>query len=37
MPGCTFGFLTLEEMWSKMLNELTTTLHRQLSRRGPAQ
>ncbi len=22
---CTFGFLTLEEMWAKMLSELTTT------------
>jgi len=25
LPGCTFGFLTLEEMWSTMLDELTTT------------
>lgn len=25
LPGCTFGFLTLEEMWSTMLAELTTT------------
>lgn len=25
LPGCTFGFLTLEEMWSEMLRELTTT------------
>jgi hypothetical protein len=25
LPGCTFGFLTLEEMWGTMLTELTTT------------
>jgi hypothetical protein len=25
LPGCTFGFLTLEEMWGTMLSELTTT------------
>ena len=25
LPGCTVGFLTLEEMWSGMLEELTTT------------
>lgn len=25
LPGCSVGFLTLEEMWAKMLDELTTT------------
>jgi hypothetical protein len=25
LPGCTVGFLTLEEMWSRLLAELTTT------------
>jgi hypothetical protein len=25
LPGCSFGFLTLEEMWAEMLAELTTT------------
>lgn len=25
LPGCTVGFLTLEEMWATMLDELTTT------------
>ncbi len=25
LGGCSFGFLTLEEMWATMLKELTTT------------
>ncbi len=25
LPGCSFGFLPLEEMWATMLEELTTT------------
>ena len=25
LPGCSVGFLTLEEMWATMLDELTTT------------
>ncbi len=25
LPGCSFGFLPLEEMWATMLQELTTT------------
>jgi hypothetical protein len=25
LPGCSIGFLTLEEMWAQMLAELTTT------------
>lgn len=25
LPGCSFGFLPLEEMWATMLKELTTT------------
>jgi hypothetical protein len=25
LPGCSFGFLTLQEMWATMLDELTTT------------
>jgi hypothetical protein len=25
LPGCSFGFLTLQEMWATMLAELTTT------------
>jgi hypothetical protein len=25
LPGCSFGFLTLEEMWATMLTELKTT------------
>lgn len=25
LPGCSFGFLTLEEMWATVLDELTTT------------
>jgi hypothetical protein len=25
LPGCSIGFLTLEEMWAQMLTELTTT------------
>jgi hypothetical protein len=26
LPGCSIGFLTLEEMWGAMLNELKRTL-----------
>lgn len=25
LPGCSIGFLTLEEMWAQMLAELTMT------------
>jgi hypothetical protein len=25
LMGCSFGFLTLKEMWARMLSELATT------------